>query len=196
MFIGHFAVGLAAKRATPRLSLAALFAAAILADVIWPVLILLGVEQVRIDPGNTKLTPLDFVSYPYSHSLLLLIVWGAVFGWIVRRRDPRALPVVAAVVVSHWLLDFITHRPDMPLYPGGPKYGLSLWNSVGGTVTLEVLMFLIGAWMYFRVTRARDRVGVAAIWILLALLLAIYLGDVAAAMPPPSADFSRNRTNR
>ena len=96
MFIGHFALGFAAKRATPRVSLAVLCAATQIADLLWPVFLAIGVEQVRIDPGNTAVTPLDFVSYPYSHSLLLLIVWGVAVrgrvhgppegGHYVRRR--------------------------------------------------------------------------------------------------------------
>src|SRR4029079_10469768 len=128
MFIGHFAVGLAAKRAAPRVSLGILFAAGLFADVLWPVLVALGVERVAIVQGVTVMTPLDFISYPYSHSLALLVVWGVLFGLAVRHQDPRAFVVVAALVISHWVLDFITHRPDMPLFPGGgPKLGLSLW---------------------------------------------------------------------
>jgi hypothetical protein len=186
LFIGHFALGLAAKRAAPRLSLAALFGAAQLADMLWPVLLLAGLEQVRIDPGNTRLTPLDFVSYPYSHSLLLLVAWGLAFGWILRRRDPRALVVIAALVVSHWFLDFLTHRPDMPLYPRGPKFGLGLWNWPAATFAIELPMFVAGIAIYFHVTRARDRVGMAATFMLLALLLVIYVGDAMSGAPPPS----------
>lgn len=187
MFIGHVALGLAAKRAAPRLSLALLIAAAQFADMLWPILIFAGIEEVRILPGITKLTPLDFVSYPWSHSLVMLIAWGLLLGWIVRRRDPRALPVVAALVVSHWVLDFITHRPDMPLYPGGPKFGLGLWNSLGGTLAVELPLFLAGTAIYFRTTRARDNIGTAATFILLALLLAIYAGDIMSDAAPPSA---------
>ncbi len=130
MFIGHFALGFAAKRAAPRLSLATLFAAAQFADLLWPFLLAAGVEQVRIVPGITAFTPLDFISYPYSHSLLALVIWGVLFGAIcaVIVRDRRVMLVVAALVVSHWVLDWITHRPDMPLYPGSVKVGLGLWN--------------------------------------------------------------------
>src|SRR5262245_16623490 len=156
MFIGHFAVGLAAKRAAPRLSLGVLFAAGLFADVLWPVLVALGVERVEIVPGITVMTPLDFISYPYSHSLAMLMVWGVLFGLAVRHKDKRAFVVVWALVVSHWVLDFVTHRPDMPLYPGGPKAGLSLWNSVPATVTVEVAMYLAGAWIYLQTTRARS----------------------------------------
>jgi len=186
MFIGHIALGLAAKRAAPRLSLGVLLAAAQLADMLWPILILAGIEEVRVVPGITRLTPLDFISYPWSHSLVMLAAWGLAFGWIVRRRHPRALAVVAALVVSHWLLDFVTHRPDMPLYPGGPKFGLGLWNSLAGTLLVEVPLFLAGTWIYFHTTRARDRTGIAATFILLALLLAIYAGDILSDAAPPS----------
>jgi hypothetical protein len=186
MFIGHFALGLAAKRATPRVSLAVLFAAAQLADILWPIFLAVGLEQVRIDPGNTAFTPLDFVSYPYSHSLATLIVWGLVFGWLVAARSRRAAFVlIASLVVSHWVLDFVTHRPDMPLYPGGPKVGLGLWNSVPATVALEVPMYLAGLWLYFRATRPRDAIGRWGFALLAVTLLFIYVGNLAGP-PPPS----------
>src|SRR5438552_173444 len=133
MFIGHFALGFAGKRAAPRISLAVLFIAVQWADLLWPVLLAAGLEQVRIDPGNTAVTPLDFVSYPYSHSLAMLVLWGVVLGLIYRistGTNGSAVAVLALLVVSHWVLDFLTHRPDMPLYPGGPTFGLGLWNSM------------------------------------------------------------------
>lgn len=187
MFIGHFALGFAAKRAAPRLSLAALFAAAQLADIIWPFLVAFGIEQVRIQPGITAFTPLDFVSYPYSHSLLMLCVWGALFGAVCAMvsHARRAFAVVAALVVSHWVLDWVTHRPDMPLYPGGPKVGLGLWNSVAATVTVEVAMFVAGLWIYLRATRARDKVGRQALSALAGFLLVVYLAN-GIGPPPPS----------
>src|SRR6185503_15574050 len=117
MFIGHFALGLAAKRATPRVGLAMLFVAAQFADLLWPVLVALGVEQVTIEPGITRVTPLNFISYPYSHSLLMLIIWGVLLAFAYQRTSGNrgAFLVIAALVVSHWLLDFITHRADMPI---------------------------------------------------------------------------------
>jgi len=184
MFIGHFALGFAAKRAAPRLSLAILFAAAQLADVIWPFLVAAGIEQVRIQPGITALTPLDFVSYPYSHSLLALVLWGLLFGAACAAvvRDRRVLLVVAALVVSHWVLDWITHRPDMPLYPGGPKLGLGLWNSIPATIVVEVAMFAVGVWMYAQATRPRDKTGRRAFAAFVVFLLAAYFGSMG---PPP-----------
>jgi len=188
MFIGHFAVSLAAKRAAPRLSLGVLFAAGLFADVLWPVLVALGVERVAILPGITVMTPLDFISYPYSHSLALLIVWGVLFGLAVRHKDRRAFVVVWALVVSHWVLDFVTHRPDMPLYPGGPKLGLSLWNSVPATMLVEISMFLAGAWIYLDITRPRNAVGRWGTLVLLSTLLLIYIGDALSPTLPPNVN--------
>lgn len=187
MFIGHFALGLAAKRATPNVSLAVLFTAAQLADTLWPIFLATDLEQVRIDPGNTAFTPLDFISYPYSHSLILLVAWGLAMAIVCRAfvRDRWVVPVIAGLVVSHWVLDVITHRPDMPIYPGGPKVGLGLWNSVAGTMAVEVPMFLVGVWLYTRSTRSRDGIGRWAFLSLVAVLLLIYVGNVFGP-PPPS----------
>jgi hypothetical protein len=187
MFIGHFALGFAAKRVAPRLSLATLFVAAQLADVIWPVLVMVGVEQVRIAPGITAFTPLEFISYPYSHSLLMLCVWGAVFGALcVRANRDRLVPLmIAALVVSHWVLDWITHVPDMPLYPGSAKVGLGLWNSVAATIRVEVLMFVAGLCIYARTTRPRDAVGRVSLAAFAVFLLIVYLA-AAFGPPPPS----------
>ena len=188
MFIGHFALGFAAKRAAPRASLVVLFGAAQLADLLWPVLLAVGLEQVRIDPGNTAFTPLDFVSYPYSHSLLTLVIWGALFAWVFRAPTrPRGALLLAALVVSHWLLDFVTHRPDMPLYPGGAKFGLDLWASIPATVAIEVPMFVAGVWVYASSTRARDGVGRWGFVGLTALLAVAYVANLASP-PPPSVN--------
>lgn len=186
MFIGHYALGFAAKRVTPGVSLGVLFAAAQLADIMWPYLLALGFERVRLDPGNTAFTPLDFVSYPISHSLLLLVAWGLAMGWAFGRRPGSAFAVIAALVVSHWVLDFVTHGPDLPLYPGGAKAGLGLWNSIPGTAVVELLMYGVGVWLYVRATRARDAVGRWGFIGLAAALLLIYLADLASADPPPS----------
>jgi hypothetical protein len=191
MFIGHFALGFAAKRLVPQVQLAALFGAAQLADLLWPVLLATGIEQVRIDPGNTASTPLDFVSYPYSHSLVTLIVWGIVFGYAMSSSASSASPpqkktvfwVILALVVSHWLLDFVTHRPDLPLYPGGPKFGLGLWNFPVFEKAVEIALYAIGLWIYLRATTARDGTGRWALWGLAAFLFA---GFLASSAPPPS----------
>jgi hypothetical protein len=189
VFLGHLAVGFAAKRITPRVSLAMLVLAAQWADTLWPAFLAVGVEQVRIDPGNTAMTPLDFVSYPYSHSLVALVIWGLVVGALYRAiaGGRRTVWVLATLVVSHWLLDYITHRPDMPLYPGGAKYGLELWRSIPATVIVESVMFAGGVWIYLKATRPRDGIGRWALIALLALLVVAYVANILAG-PPPSID--------
>ena len=188
MFIGHFAVGFAAKRYAPRASLAVLLAAPLLSDLLWPPFLLLGWETVRVDPGRTKLVPLDFVSYPWSHSLLMCAVWAVLFAaiyyWVTRYR-PGAIAILIGVP-SHWILDWITHGADMPLYPGSPKFGLGLWNSVAGTLTVESAMFAIGVWIYVSATKARDRIGRYAFFAYIALLAASYLKDTFSSEVPHS----------
>ena len=142
MFLGHFAVAYGAKRLAPRISLGTLFAAAQLPDILWPWLLIAGVEQATIVPGDTAVTPLRFDSYPVSHSLVTVAAWGALFGalhfW--RRRRVRDAVLLVLLTVSHWLLDFVSHRADMPLWPGGPRLGLELWRSVPLTVLVELLL--------------------------------------------------------
>jgi hypothetical protein len=189
MFIGHFALGLAAKRYTPGVSLATLFVAAQLADLLWPVLVAVGIEQVAIEPGITRLTPLDFISYPYSHSLLLLIVWGVMLALLHRQlTNNRTAPaVLAALVVSHWVLDVAMHRADLPLYPGSARFGLGLWNSPAATLAVEVPMFVAGVWIYARATRPRDAIGRWAFVSLVVFLGIVYVGNLFGP-PPPSVN--------
>ncbi|MGA8221807.1 MAG: hypothetical protein WB780_09155 [Candidatus Acidiferrales bacterium] len=186
MFLGHFAVALGAKKAAPQTSLGTLFLAVQFADLLWPIFLLLGWEQVRIAPGITRVTPLDFVSYPWSHSLVALLAWGAGFAgvYFAIRRNARGAIVAGLCVPSHWLLDFIAHRPDMPIVPGGARYGLGMWNSLPLTLVVELGMYAVGVWIYLRTTRAKDRVGTYALWSLLILLLVIYVAPDSA--PPPS----------
>ena len=189
MFLGHYAVALGAKRAAPAVSLATLFAAAALLDLIWPVLVLLGIERVSIAPGITEFTPLNFEYYPFSHSLLMSIVWGVAFGagMYLFRGSARAAVVTGVLVVSHWVLDAVVHRPDLPLIPGGDTMiGLRLWDSVEGTLAVELAMFAIGLAIYLGATRARDRVGSLGCALFAAFLLALYAG-AAFGPPPPSS---------
>jgi len=189
MFIGHLAVGFASKRVTPKASLGVLMAAPMALDLLWPLFLLAGWEQVRIDPGNTAFTPLDFVSYPYTHSLAMSVVWAALFAliyWAVTRYTAGAF-VIAAGVVSHWILDYVTHRPDLPLYPGGTeRLGLELWNSVAGTIAIESVMFAAAVWIYVSSTRASDRIGSYGFWAFVVFMLITYFGN-AFGSPPPSA---------
>ena len=187
MFLGHVAVGMAAKRAAPRVSLAVLILAAQLADVIWPVLVGLGVEQVAIEPGNTRVTPLHFFSYPYSHSLLTLTLWAIAFAYVFGlSRGRRAIPVLAVLVVSHWMLDVVTHRPDMPVIPQSAlKLGFGLWNSIPATLFVEFAMYGAGLWIYATSTRALDRIGHWGFVVLAGFLALVYLANVFGP-PPPS----------
>jgi len=186
VFIGHYALALAAKRAAPRTSLGTLFLAVQLADMLWPVFLLLGWEQAHLVPGPNPFLILWLDSIPISHSLLTLIAWGVLFAAVYRMRTgyAKGAIVFALAVVSHWVLDVVTHRPDMPLYPGGPKLGLGLWNSVAGTVIIEVVMFAAGTWIYLRTTRARDAVGRYGLGALLALLGVFYGGSLLGGAPP------------
>lgn len=179
MFIGHHAAAFAAKPLAPRVSLGVLFGAAIFLDLLWPILLLLGLEHVRIAPGITAFTPLDFTHYPITHSLAAALGWSVAAGLVFRRV------IVGALVLSHWVLDFITHRPDLPLWPGGPKVGLGLWYSVPGTVIVEVALFVVALWLwlYLRATRARDRVGSIALWALVIFLGLVYVTNFTS--PPP-----------
>lgn len=188
MFVGHFAVGFGVKRAVPAVSLGTLFLAAQLLDLLWPTLVVLGVETVRISPGITEVTPLDFVSYPWSHSLAAALLWGTLFGgayWRMRRRALDSV-LLGLAVVSHWVLDFVTHRPDLQLWPGSAtRVGLGLWSSRPATLAVELTLFFAGVLIYSRATRARDRSGSLGLAALVVFLLAAY----AAALfgpPPPS----------
>ena len=185
MFIGHFAVALAAKRAAPRASLGTLVLAAQFLDILWPVLLLAGLERVEIRPGDTAFTPLAFEHYPISHSLATTLAWAAAFAaaYYGTTRYGRGALIVAALVASHWVLDWITHRPDLPLYPGGPLEGLGLWSSVPATLAVEVSMFAAGLALYLGTTRAKDALGRWNAWAFAAFLALAYLG--AAFGPPP-----------
>ena len=189
MFIGHFAVAFAAKRIAPAVSLGTLFLAAQLADLIWPTLVLLGIEVVEIRPGITTMTPLDFVRYPYSHSLVALTAWSALLGgaWLLRHRAAvSSAMVVTAVAMSHWLLDVISHRPDMPLTLSGPtRLGLGLWNSIPATIVVEGLMFVAGVAVYARGTAASNGIGRNGLRALVVFLAVVYLAS-AFGPPPPS----------
>jgi hypothetical protein len=187
VFIGHYAVALASKRFARQTSMGVLLTAALLLDLLWPVFVLLGWETVRIEPGNTAFTPLNFVSYPISHSLLAAAGWATLFAlvYLILIRSNRGAIVIWLVVVSHWILDFITHRPDLPLYPDGPLFGLSLWNSPLATVLIESLMYAAGVWIYVRVTRAKDGIGKWAFWSFVIAVAAFYVLNIFS--PPPAS---------
>lgn len=187
MFIGHFAIGFAAKRVAPRASLAPLLAAPLLADLLWPIFLLLGLERVQINPpGPNPFMTLTFLSYPWSHSLLMGVVWAGLFGgayYLVTRYRTGAW-VVALAVVSHWVLDVSTHVPDMPISPGSPTLlGLGLWRSVPGTVVVEAAMFAAGVWLYAAATKPTDAIGRYGWWGLVLLTVVAYIGSLKGSAP-------------
>lgn len=186
MFVGHLAVALGARRVAPRVPLGALVAASYGLDLLWPMLLLAGVERVRIDPSATAFTPLDFEHYPWSHSLAMAAVWAVLAGALAARwlRTTAAGLVVAGVLASHWLLDWVTHRPDLPLWPGGPLTGLGLWQSVPGTIVVEGLLFALALEAYRRAFRPRDRVGRWALTGLVLFTGAIWLSGPWSPPPP------------
>lgn len=187
MFLGHYALGLAAKKVAPRASLGVLIAAPILLDLIWPILLLIHWERVSIEPNPNPFLRLDFISYPISHGLISVIGWSTLFAALyfgVTRYAMGAI-VIWAGVASHWLLDFFVHRRDLPLYAGSRLLGLGLWNQRGLTIAIESAMFFIALWTYQRQTRAKDRVGQYAFWGFALLLILVY-GAAAFGPPPPS----------
>ena len=190
MFLGHFAVGLAGKRWAPRVSLGWLILAPFLLDLLWPLYSLAGIERFRIQTGGAPFHNLIFEWYPWSHSLLMALVYGILFALLYRRLtgDARGGLVLGALVVSHWIFDWVTHQPDLPLWPGGPLTGLGLWRSIPGTVVVESLLFVAGIGLYLGVTRARDRIGSAGLWSFLAVLLLLYVMSIIGPPPPMGAE--------
>jgi membrane-bound metal-dependent hydrolase YbcI (DUF457 family) len=189
MFIGHFALAFGAKTIAPQVSLGTLFLACQLADIIWPNLVLLGIEVLKVEPGITVMTPLNFLHYPYSHSLVALMVWSAIFAVLyalLRRSGKKAAIVIAVLVLSHWVLDVLTHRPDMPITLFDPSpIGFGLWNFPVVAVPLELLLFGAGAWLYARHTKPLNRQGSIGFWALTLFLLAVYAANLFGP-PPPS----------
>jgi membrane-bound metal-dependent hydrolase YbcI (DUF457 family) len=189
MFIGHFALGFGAKKFVPQVSLGILFLACQLADIIWPNFVLLGIEALAIEPGNTVMTPLNFLHYPYSHSLVALMLWGAIFAVLyalISRAGTKAAIVIAALVLSHWILDVLTHRPDMPItLSDSSSIGFGLWNYPVIAVPLELLLFGAGTWLYSAYTKPLDRQGSIGFWALVVFLLVVYAANLLGP-PPPS----------
>lgn len=190
MFIGHFGVGFGAKAAAPKTSLGVLFLAAQFIDLLWPSLLLIGFEHVKIAPGVTVVTPLDFTHYPISHSLLAVVVWSALFAGVyyLIRKYPAGAWVCGFALLSHWLLDLVVHRPDLPLMPGSSaRLGFGLWNSLPATLVAELAIFGLGVYLYVRTTKATDRTGSIALWGLVVFLLLMFASNIFGPPPPSEA---------
>ena len=187
MFLGHYAAALGAKKLAPYSSLGTLILAGQLSDLLWPTFLLQGAEEVRIVPNNPPLLRLDFVSYPWSHSLLMVTVWAGLFAALYAffRRYPRGTVAVAVLVLSHWVLDALSHRPDMPLaWWGGPLVGLGLWYSQTATIAVEALLFGIGIWIYARHTEPVDKIGQYAFGGFVIVLVIAYTASLLGPPPP------------
>lgn len=187
MFVGHLAVALAAKKAAPSVNLGWLMAGVTMLDLVWPVFVLIGLEHVRIVPGATAFTPLIFDSYPWSHSLMMSAVWGVVLAGTGRWRT--SIPIsglLVAMVMSHWVLDFVSHAPDMPLWPGdsSPKFGLGLWNSIPLTLIVEGAMWIVGLAIYLRLPVQRTVGAKIAFWSLVALCTVMWASGPWGPVPP------------
>jgi hypothetical protein len=183
MFIGHAALALAARPVAPRAGLGVAIAATYWLDIVWPVLVLTGIEQVEVAPGDTAFTPLHFVHYPWSHSLLAALVWSVLFGAACWKLGRRAALMMGLLVFSHWVLDAVSHRADLPLWPGSATLvGFGLWNSVAATLAVELALFAGGIALYLR---AGGRAS-PGFWALIAFFVLVYLG-AAFGPPPPSA---------
>ena len=189
MFIGHFGVGFGAKSLAPKVSLGSLLLAAQFIDLLWPTLLLFGLERVRIEPGATVVTPLVFEHYPISHSLAAVLGWAVLVGavYLLLRRKRIAALVLGVLVLSHWGLDAIVHRPDLPLFPGSATVvGMDAWSSLPLTLAIELPLFALGVWLYTRATSAKDAVGRWGFAGLVVFLLLVYGANLFGAPPPSS----------
>ena len=186
MFIGHFGVGFAAKKAAPGISLGTLMFAAQWLDLLWPVLLILNVEHVVINPGDTKMSPLNFIDYPYSHSLVFVLAWSVIIGlvyYMLKKNRKNAL-VIGLVVLSHWVLDLFVHRPDLPILASGPFVGFGLWNSPFIAVVIEAGIYLLGIFFYISRTRPKDKIGSYGLWSLIIFLALIQVVNLTGGPPP------------
>jgi membrane-bound metal-dependent hydrolase YbcI (DUF457 family) len=189
MFVGHYGPSFAAKAWNKTLPLWVLFLAVQLVDVLWAIFVLLGVEKVRIVPGITKTNALDLYYMPYTHSLVAAVVWSAVAGaaYLLRRRSRglQGAGLVGAAVFSHWVLDWLVHRPDLPLYDDALKLGLGLWNFPAPAFLLEAALLFGGMGLYLRGTKPLARGGRFGMPVFGIVMLAIQ-GSVFFGPPPPS----------
>ncbi len=187
MFIGHFAVALAAKKVSPKISLGMLFVAVQFLDLLWPILVLLSIEHFRIQPGNTTVTPLEFYDYPISHSLMGAALWGILLGFIGfgKYKDSKSAVILFICVVSHWILDFLSHRTDMPIsFTPENYYGLGLWNSLIATMVVEFFLFATGVFFYVKSLKETEQPIKIGFWLLITFLLVIWIMNLFGPPPP------------
>jgi hypothetical protein len=188
MFIGHYGVSFAAKPAHKPVPLWLLFIAVQFLDVVWSVLVMLGIEKLRITPGITAANDLDLYYMPFTHGLLGALALSALLGGIsalfFARQRARVFLVIGFAVLSHWLLDLIVHIPDLPLWGDSFKVGFGLWNFVWLSLPLELVTLWAGALLYARAVPAATRLGAAAFWGFVSLLTAVELFSAAGGGAP------------
>jgi len=193
MFVGHFAISLIGKRLEPKISLGTLVLASMLPDFVAFVLMIAGIEGVRfktgvaITSGMRAIDALEVSQSSYSHSLLMGAIWGGLFAafYFARRGNKRGAWLLFAAVLSHWILDFASHPPDMALAPGlSARFGLGLWNSIPATLIFEGLFWVFAIIVYVRVARARNWASHLVFWIPVVILTLAWYGNIAG--PPPS----------
>jgi hypothetical protein len=186
MFVGHYGVSFSAKKVEPSIPLWVLFFAVQFLDVLWAPFILLGIEKVRIVPGITASNPLDLYYMPYTHSLVAAVFWscvgGIVYQFAARPSRGQSSLFVGLAVFSHWVLDFIVHRPDLPLYDNSAKVGLGLWNAPSLAFGLEAALLFGGMWLCLRGRLARSLGTVAFGALMLGIQAYVFFG------PPPTSD--------
>ena len=187
MLVGHFAVGFTAKRIEPGISVGTLVLAAMLADLLWCLFMFAGIEQVQFKPGMGAANYFVASNIVISHSLLMDGVWAALLAgaYFFVRRKPRGAWVIFGTVLSHWPLDWISHRPDMPLSPGVHRYfGLGLWTSIPAALVVEGGFWVLAVILYARGTEPKTRIGVYAYWTVGALLPLAWYNNLAGPPPP------------
>lgn len=185
MFVGHLGVGLIGKRIEPRISLGTWMLAVMLADLVFFPLSIAGIEKFHVEAGAAVNRFVGDV--PYSHSLLMDIIWGALFAaaYYLRRRYPRGAWLLFGAVLSHWVLDVISHRPDMQLAPGIPTvFGWGLWNSIPATLAVEGGFWIVAIVVYVRATRAVSRLGIFFFWAGIVLLTLSWYSNIRRGMDP------------
>jgi hypothetical protein len=187
MLVGHFAIGMIGKRAAPRTSLGTLTLASMLPDLLGFVFIMTGQEHWRMIPGARGIESVELYDIGLSHSLAMDLLWAGLFaafyGW--RKRYGAGALMLFAAVMSHWVLDFISHRPDMPLAPGATRvYGLGLWTSLPWTLAVEGGLWLAALIIYVRMTSAKKRAGVYVFWFVVVLLTMSWISNFMASAPP------------
>lgn len=190
MFIGHFGAGFAGKKIEKSVSLGTYFMAAQWIDLIWPILLLLGIEKAEIKPGISAVTPLEFTYYPFSHSLFGVIVWALLFGMVyfLIKKNSRASITLGLIVVSHWFLDLFVHIPDLPIFPElNIKVGLGLWNSFIASIILEFLVLAVGILLYYKATKPKNKTGTYSLIAIIIVLVGIYISNLFSP-PPPSIE--------